>query len=74
MSTETFQQNKKRKEKILKFKELFFPDTLSDKLPQIARKFATLYLFYPFLSCFFCIKFLFKNLIIYVIFSNQYPN
>ena len=32
MNSETFWQNKKRK-KILKFKELCFQDTLSDKLP-----------------------------------------
>ena len=40
----------KKKRKILKFKELCFPDTLSDKLQQIALKFAILYLFYPFLT------------------------
>ena len=50
------------------------PDTLSDKFQQIALKFAALYLFYPFLSCFLCIKFLFKNFIVCVIFSNQYLN
>ena len=43
----------KNKIKILKFKELCFRDTLSDKFQQIAIKFATLYLFYPFLFCFF---------------------
>ena len=56
MNSETFQQNKtkqNKKKKILKFKELCFQDTLSDKFQQIALKFATLYLFYPFLSCFF---------------------
>ena len=63
----------KKKRKILQFKELCFLDTLSDKFQQIVLKFATLYLFYPFLSCFICIKFLFKN-VVYVIFSNQYPN
>ena len=73
MNTETFRQNLKKK-KILKFKELCFPDTLSDKFQQIALKFATLYLFSPFLSSLFCIKFLFKNLIDSVIFSNPYPN
>ena len=73
MNSETFRQNKKKR-RILKFKELCFPDTLSDKFQQIALKFATLYLFYPFLSYFFCVKFLFKNFIICVIFSNQYPN
>ena len=51
----------KQKKKILKFKELYFPDTLSDKFQQIALKFATLYLFYLFLSCFLYIKFLFKK-------------
>ena len=35
----------------------FVSRTLSDKFPQNALKFATLYLFYPFLSRFFCIKF-----------------
>ena len=29
------------------------------------------YFFYPFISCFFCIEFLFKNFIVCVIFSNQ---
>ena len=48
------------------------PDTLSDKFHQNALKFATLHIFYPFLSCFFCIKFPFKNVIVCVIFSNQY--
>ena len=61
MNSETFQQNKKGK--ILKFQELCFPDTLSDKFQQIAQKFEALYLFYPFLSCFFCTKFLLKNLL-----------
>ena len=46
-------KKKKKKKKILNFKELCFPGTLSDKFQQIALKFATLYLFYPFLSCFF---------------------
>ena len=52
------------KRKILKFKELCFPDTLSDKFQQIALKFATLYLFYPFLSRLFCIKFIYKNFVL----------
>ena len=39
-------KKKKKKMKILKFKELCFPDTLSDKFQQIVLKFATL----PFLS------------------------
>ena len=54
--------NISRRQKILTFKELFSSDTLSDKFLQIVLKFATLYLFYPFLSCFFCIKFPFKKL------------
>ena len=57
-----------KERKILEFKEHCFPDTLSDNIPQIALRFATLYLFYPFLSCFFCIRFLFKNVIVCVIF------
>ena len=61
MNSETFLQNKtKKRRKILKFKELCFLDTLSDKFQQIAQKFATLYLFYPFLSCFFFFFFLYK--------------
>ena len=60
----------KKKRNILKFKEICFSYTLSGKFQQIAQKFATLYLFYPFLSCFFCIKFPFKNFIVCVIFSN----
>ena len=72
MNSESFPQNKtKKKRKILK---LCSPDNLSDKFQQIALKFATFYRFYPFLSCIFCIKFLFYNFIVYVIFSNQYPN
>ena len=79
MKTETFRQNKtttkkKKKRKILKFRELYFPDTLSDKFQQIELKFVTLYFFYSFLSCFFCIKFLFKSFLVCVIFMNQYPN
>ena len=65
---------KQKRKKILKFKEPYFPDTLFDKFQQITLKFATLYLFYPFLSRFFCIKFLFKNFIVCVIFSNLNPN
>ena len=50
MNSETFLQNKKKKErKILEFKELCFPDTLSDKFQQIVLKI----LFFPFSSCFF---------------------
>ena len=64
----------KKKRKIHKFKELCFPDTLSDKSRQITLKSATRYLFHLFLSNFFCIKFLFKIFIVCVIFSNQYPN
>ena len=56
--------DKTEKKKILKFKELYFPDTFSYKFPQITLKFETLYLFYPFLSCFFCIKFPLKNFIV----------
>ena len=67
-------RKQKKKKKMLKFKELCLPDILSDKFQQIALKFATLYLIYPFLSCYFCIKFLFKNFIVCVIFSYQYPN
>ena len=67
-------KKKKKERKILKFKELCFPDTLSDKFQQIALKFAILYLFYPFLSCFFSIKFFFENFIVRIIFLNQYSN
>ena len=52
----------KKKRKIHKFS-----DTLSDKFQQIVLKFATLYLSIPFISCFLCIKFLFKNFIVCVI-------
>ena len=48
--------------------------TLSDNFQQIVPKFAIFYLFYPFFYCFLCIKFLFKNFIVCIIFSNQYPN
>ena len=74
MNSERFLQNKTKKErKILKFKERCFPDTLSDKFLQIVLKICNTLSFYPFLSRFFCIKFPFKNFIICVIFSNQYP-
>ena len=46
-------KQKRKEKKILKFKELYFPNILSDKFQQIVLKFATLYLFYPFLSRFF---------------------
>ena len=51
MNSETFLHKKKEK-KTFKIKELRFLDTLSDKLQQIVLKFATLYLFSPFLSLF----------------------
>ena len=54
--------NVSTKLKRLKFKELCFPDTLSEKFQQIVPKFATLYLYYPFLSRFVCIKSLLKTL------------
>ena len=38
MNSETFLQNKKKEKKKLKFKELFFPDTLSDKFQQTVLK------------------------------------
>ena len=54
MNSETFRQNKKqKKEKKNNQIQWNFPDTLSDKFQQIALKFATLYLFHPFLSYFF---------------------
>ena len=43
----------KKKRKILKFKELYFPDTLSDKFPANCTKNLQHYFFYPFLSYFF---------------------
>ena len=39
MNSETFLQNKKKEKKILKFKELCFPDTLSDKFQKIEQHF-----------------------------------
>ena len=65
---------KKKNKKNSQIQRNCFLDTLSDKFLQIALKFATLYVFHPFLSHFFCIKFPFKNFIVCVIFSNQYPN
>ena len=56
----------KRKEKYLNSKNFVSPDTLSDKFLQIVLKFATLYLFYLFLSFFFCIKFRFKKTLLSV--------
>ena len=66
MKTEAFRQN--GKEKILKFKELSFPDTFSNKFPQIALKFPS------HSSLFLLYKITFKNFIVCVNFSNQYPN
>ena len=67
-------KQKKRKEKYSNSKN-FVSWTLSKiSFSQIALKFATLYLFHPFLSRFFCIKFPTKNFIVCDIFSNQYPN
>ena len=69
---ETFRSNKKKKYSNSKN---FVSRTLSQiSFPQIALKFATLYLFYPFFSSFFSTKFPLKNFIVCVIFSNQYPN
>ena len=58
--------------KILKFKELCLPDTLSDKFHTNCFQICNTWSFYPFLSHFFCIKFPFKNFVC-VIFLNQYP-
>ena len=60
MNPKTFLQNKEKKNTQIQ-KKFASLDTLSDKFQRIAIKFATLYLFYLFLSCFFCIKFLFKK-------------
>ena len=74
MNSEIIKQNKKEM-KNTRIQRTFFLDTLSDKFQQIALKFATLYLFYPFFfSSVLYIKFPFKNFIVYVIFSNHYPN
>ena len=48
MNSETFLQDKKEI-KNAQIQWTFSPDSLSDKFQQIALKFATLYLFYPFL-------------------------
>ena len=74
MNSETFLKTNKRKEKILKFKEFCFSDTLSDKFLQIVIKIRNTLSFYAFFSRFFCMKFLFENFIVWVIFLNQYPN
>ena len=64
MNYKSFLQNKKKKKRrILKFKELCFPDTLSEKFQRIALKFATLYLFYPFFFLFLLNKIPFKTLL-----------
>ena len=57
---------KTKKKRKIPIQRNVFLDTLSDKFQKIALKFATLSLFYPFLSCFFCIKFLLKNFIVCV--------
>ena len=61
MNSETFLQNKnknkKEERKLLKFKELFSQTYSQISSSKLYLKFATLYLFYPFLSRFYCIKF-----------------
>ena len=77
MNSETFWLNEKKKKKKEKYSNSknFVSRTLSQiSFPQIALKFATFYLFYPFLSRFFSIKFTFKSFVVCVIFSNQDPN
>ena len=58
---------KKKKRKNTQIQRTLFPRHLY-------KKFATLYIFHPFLSRFFCIKFPLKNFTVCVIFPNQYPN
>ena len=67
MKTEHFNKTEKKKNTQI---QRSFPDTLSDKFPQITLKFATLYLFYPFLSYFFYIKCLFKNFFVCYLFES----
>ena len=69
-----FVKTKKKKRKILKFKELCFPDTLSDKFPANYTKIYTTLSFLSISFSFLCIKILLKNFIVCGIFSNQYPN
>ena len=57
-----FSIKQRNKWKSLKFKELCFPDTHSDRFPTNRTQNLQHYLFYPFLSCFFCIKFPFEKL------------
>ena len=64
----------KKKRKKLKFKELCFPGTLSDKFPANYTKICNTLSFLSLSFLFLSIKFPFKNFIVCVIFSNQYPN
>ena len=70
MNSETFLQNKKREEKYSNSKNFVSPDTLSGKFQPIVQNLQ--HFIFSFL--FFCIKFLFYNFIVCVIFLNQYLN
>ena len=74
MNPETFRKNKNKKRKILKLKELCLPDTLPDKFPANCTKICTTLSFLSLSFLFLYIKFPFKNFIVLVTFSNQYPN
>ena len=56
---------------MLKFKELCFPDTLSDKFPANCTKICNTLSFISLSFLFLGINFPFKN---FIVFSNQYPN
>ena len=64
----------KRKEKYSNSKNFAFRTLSQISFPQIELKICNTLSFLSFSFLFLCIKFLLKNFIVCVIFSNQYPN
>ena len=73
MSLKLFDKTKKEKKKKLKFKELYFPNTQISFL-QIVLKICNTLSFLSLSFSFLLYKIPFKNVIVCVIFWNQYPN
>ena len=76
MNFETLRLKKKEKEKKkTQIQRTLFPGHSQISYPQIVQKFCNTTSFLSLFFFFFlCKKFLFKNFIVCVIFSNQYPN
>ena len=67
-------KEKKRKEKDSNSKNLVSRTLSQENVPQIILKICKSFSFLSLSFLFLCIKFSFKNFIVCVIFSNQYPN